>query len=148
MKREEKILLAAFMAVLICILGVGLSLAFRERTAKIEFKTAQFDKDGSLSLDYSENSPSGTTFENIETVDGAETGHGSSSGNSFIFGSLGSGTSQTTFDTNEFSQPFPSLMVQTGRSYILKLNERLVIYDFTNKIGKRYQAEFRLQPHP
>jgi len=149
MKREEKILLAVFMAVLICVLGVGLSFALRERTAKIEFKTAQFDKDGSLSLDYSENSPSGTTLENIETVDGVETGHGSSWGNSwFGFGSLGSGMSQTVFDTNEFSQPLPSLMVQTDRSYILKLNERLVIYDFTNKIGKRYQAEFRLQPHP
>jgi len=148
MKREEKILLAVFMAVLICVLGVGLSFALRERTAKIEFKTAQFDKDGSLSLDYSENSPSGTTLENIETVDEVETGHGSSTGNSFIFESLRFGRSQTVFDTNEFSQPLPSLMVQTGRSYILKLNERLVIYDFTNKIAKRYQAEFRLLPHP
>jgi len=138
-----------FATVLICGLGVALTFAFRERSLKIQFNTAEFTTNGSLVIDYSCNTPSGTFMVKSDTIDGKEMGGGSSGGTSLLgMGIPGNGRSEEEFYTNDLPQPVPSLMVQTGKTYVVKLNERLLLYDFTNSRGNHYHSEFRLKPGP
>jgi hypothetical protein len=146
-KREEKILLLAFIAALICGLGIALTFGFRERSLRIQFNTAEFTSTGSLVIDYSYNTPSGTFMVESDTIDGKEMGGGANGGTSLLgIGIPGHGSSQEEFYTNDLPHPVPSLMVQTGKTYVVNLNERLLLYDFTNNRGNHYHSEFRLKP--
>jgi hypothetical protein len=140
--RLQKKLLIAFAALLIC--GFGMFLRSHKPHASIRFSQADLDTNGSLTLAYTCTWPSGTYLRHVEFVDSRQTGNGGMGGGSW-FGLRGSGSGTSKVG---FSSPTPtlSLLVQTGKTYTVKLNDRLELYNLTNQRGKNYRSEFRLEP--
>ena len=148
MKREEKIIVLIFVALLFCGLGIALLVArARAPSATIQFSQAELDAKGKLSVAYSVSQSSGTYLRNTEILNGQISGNGGM-GNKAPGASRGSGAGTTAFylgpDTGPL--PTPTLLVQTGKTYRVDFNNTSRVFDFTNKSGGLYRFEFKLEP--
>jgi hypothetical protein len=145
-KREEKILLIVFAAVLLGALGAALSLGIREPSAKVQFSEASMSTNGHLILHYAIKQSPHTYLREIESIDDHET----------VISQMGSGTGNLfpihTWGSHEHGvMPSvaggASLIITTGITYTVTLSNRLILYDFTNTSGVRYRADFRMGKH-
>lgn len=130
----------AVAALLICLLG-WLLLWRREPWATVQFAKAQFSND-SVTFDYVCRVSPGAFLHATEFRDGLATADSADGGRSrFGWPTSGGGQMSFGFSPSEMAA-LPSLLVETGRNYIVKLHDQLSIYDFTNKSGARYQGRF------
>ena len=144
LKREEKILLAVFAAVLFCVLGAALSLGSRAPSAKIRFSQASLSPNGRLVLDYSITQSSHTVLREIQLIDG-HNATVAQMGSDFWIG-LPIHSEGREDDTILRSGTLSALLlVTTGITYVVTFTNRLVLYDFTNSDGRHYQANFQIE---
>jgi hypothetical protein len=146
-KREEKILLAVSVAVLLGALGM-LSFGERELTATIQFTDAAWATDGLFTMSYTTTQSSGTVLRQIISDEGNKR---------ILFGGGGpasllrqhisaASTGDSYYLVGE-STTAHSLLVKTGITYTVTLTNSLVLYDFTNSQGTHYKREFVLKPY-
>jgi hypothetical protein len=146
-KREEKILLAMFVAVL---LGALWMLAFdqRERTADIQFTDATWAADGHFTMSYTITQSDGTLLRQImsDESDKRILSGGARPASLFRHHFSTTSTGDSYYLVGE-SAGAHSLLVKTGIIYTVTLTNSLVLYDFTNSHGTHYKREFVLMPY-
>jgi len=140
MKGETK-LAWRFVVPLLCgvVLMVSCTPNDPDPSESVSFSQARLEANGSLKVDYDYTTPSRTVLHESNFLNGTKTAESYGTG-----GSSPSGSSYHTSIANVPSPP-PPMLVTTGKSYHLKLNERLPIYNITNTSGKTYRGELALE---
>ena len=141
MKTETKIVLG-FAVLLIGCAGFILSWGGSEPSGKINFSHIEFATNATIKTPYYYWISHGAYLRQTSFKDGQKIG-GFGEGTKRFFGSTG----WRSFDTKvaDLSVSPPSMLVTTGKTYYLKLNERLPIFDFTNNSGVAYRGELSLE---
>lgn len=141
MKGETKIVLG-FVALLAGTSGFILSWGGFEPSGKIKISQIEFATNATIKTPYYYWISHGaylrqSSFKNGQKIDGF--GEGTKS----FFGSTG----WRSFDTKiaGLPTPLPSMLVTTGKTYYLKLNDRLPLFDFTNNSGDTYRGELSME---
>ena len=141
MNTESKIVhLSTFAFLLISGALLILLCGGSNRLATIQFSEAQLETNGSLKIAYHYTTPTGTLLLEKDFENGAKTAE--SSGNSPS--SASESSSGYSVSVPNISSPPPSMLVTTGKTYYLKLNDQLPMYSFTNNSGRTYHGELSL----
>jgi hypothetical protein len=143
-KREEKIFLVVFAAVLLCVLGVALSLGSREPSVKIRISQASLSTNGRLTLNYSITQSSHTLLREIESIDD-RVAIVSQMGNGSWIGLQTHGEGREEKGIMRSGALGASLLVKTDITYNVTFTNHLVLYNFTNTDGVHYQSDFRME---
>jgi hypothetical protein len=144
-KTETKIVLG-FIVLLVCCTGLILTSATRQPSAEINFSEARISAGGNLIIEYSSKASSKTLLREMDFIDGTKVSEGYQSGSGGpLFGLGGWGKSRSESSVSDLPPSPPSMLVITGKIYRLKLNDSLMIYDFTNNSGKAYCAKLSLE---
>ena len=149
MKREEKIILLIFIALLFGGLGIAVLLGkTRAPSATIQFSQASVETSGRFILNYSFSQSSGTYLRDTTISNGRISGNGGSGYRSLLGlrSSGGGGSATSGFGADAYPLPTPTLLVETGKTYTIDYQSTLRVYDFTNKSGGIYRLEFKLEP--
>jgi hypothetical protein len=140
MKEETKLALR-FVVLLICgaVLMASCTASDPNPSASVSFSQARLEAHGSLKVDYDYTTPPGTVLHESDFINGTKTAESYGTG-----GSSPSGSSYHISVADTPSPP-PAMLVTTGKSYFLKVNDRLPVYNFTNTSGKSYRGELSLE---
>jgi hypothetical protein len=155
-KTQGKVKLLALAALLICGISWALLLCRRQPSARIQFTEIRWN-DGFLTVHYDYTVSSRAFLRETEFENGTKTGDCKASGSPFSIWTFPkwpfsewphSGSFTIVFSPPPLSENAASrsLLVETGRSYTVKLHDQLQVYNFTNKSGVAYQAQFSLEP--
>ena len=151
MKEETK---SVFRIAMFFICGAGL-IASCERqpaaageqaaVAKIRFSQAKLEANGALKVDYEYTTSSDTLLvREKDFVNGTKSGESAgSAGNSLD--SQSSTKTSYHITLRDIPSPPPPMLVTTGQTYYLKLNDHLPIYNFTNNAEQTYRSELSLE---
>ena len=130
------------------LLTVG-SLSNREPSARITFRKARFETNGTISIAYVYDQSSGTFLRSRSFIGNRIVGDGGGGGYS-LFGLLEKGTHSQEFTLNpqDLAGIEPAkrkLLVLEGKTYQMKLYEELCLYSFTNASGEICRAYLLLE---
>ena len=134
----------ALAALFICFMGWACLWGRREPWARIRFTEVRYTN-GTVSIVYRYTLSSGAVLHETGIRDGVRIIDCVTGGHS-LFGwpISGSGNMGSGWYPSEIAGE-PSWLVETGRAYNLNVRDPLILYEYTNKSGMRYQGQFILK---